>query len=290
MNYRITHITTYSGSESVSVCHNQSWLQPRKVPHQECTKFSLSINPKPSIRTDGKDCFGNNVTHFSFNEGYQTLKVTAESLITVHKKTPTTTESIAWEALRDAVAVDRSEAGLSAYQFKFASPRIRTNVEFADYAKVSFAPGRDLLAASTELTTRIYEEFKFDNRATTVTTPVEEVFRSRRGVCQDFAHLQIALLRSLGLPVRYVSGYLRTLPPPGKPRLVGVDASHAWVSVYCGETLGWVDFDPTNNVIPSTDHITISWGRDYSDVPPLRGVFIGGGSHSLSVSVDVAPL
>ncbi|HSG73308.1 MAG TPA: transglutaminase family protein, partial [Planctomycetaceae bacterium] len=163
----------------------------------------------------------------------------------------------------------------------------RTHMEFADYARISFPPQRDILSAAKDLTQRVFQEFEFDKRATTVTTPVEEVFRHRKGVCQDFAHLQIALLRSLRLPARYVSGYLRTIPPPGKPRLIGSDATHAWLSLYCGADLGWIDLDPTNNLLPSTDHITIAWGRDYSDVPPLRGVYIGGGSHSLSVSVDV---
>jgi transglutaminase-like putative cysteine protease len=140
-----------------------------------------------------------------------------------------------------------------------------------------------------ELTGRVFGDFKFDPRATTISTPVEEVFANRKGVCQDFAHFQIACLRSIGVPARYVSGYLRTIPPPGKTRLVGADASHAWISVFCGD-LGWIDFDPTNNVSPGIDHITVAWGRDYRDVCPIQGVFVGGGSHTLSISVDVAPL
>lgn len=289
MKYAITHITSYSGSEPVSVCHNQAWLQPRSLPFQTCDDFQLQISPVPSTQSSRSDHFGNTVTTFSFNQGYQTLEVTARSQITVHERPEISANGASWESIRDQLPVERSQDSLDAYMLTFESPRVRTNTEFADYARRSFLPGRNILAAGKELTERIFNDFEFDARATTVTTPVEEVFRSRRGVCQDFAHLQIALLRSLQLPARYVSGYLRTLPPPGKPRLVGVDASHAWVSLYCGSRLGWIDFDPTNNAIPQTDHITIAWGRDYSDVPPLRGVFIGGGSHSLSVSVDVAP-
>lgn len=290
MNYKITHRTVYSGSQQVSVCHNQSWLQPRVVAHQFCKSYSLKISPQPSIQTNWQDSFGNPVKFFSFNQGYKTLEVTAQSEITVNPRPELPKTSVPWETLRAQVAVDRTESGLNAYSCTFDSPRIRTNSEFTEYAKVSFRPGAGIVTAATELTQRIFTEFKFDNRATTVTTPVEEVFRTRSGVCQDFAQLQVAMLRSLRLPARYVSGYLRTNPPPGKPRLVGVDASHAWISIYCGPEIGWVDFDPTNNVSPKMDHITVAWGRDYSDVPPLRGVFIGGGSHSLSVSVDVAPL
>ena len=159
--------------------------------------------------------------------------------------------------------------------------------QLAAYARQSFPSGRPLLEAAAELTTRIYRDFEFNARATTVATPVDEVFSLRKGVCQDFAHLEIAALRSLGLAARYVSGYLRTRPAPGKPRLVGADASHAWLSVYVGDG-EWLDLDPTNNLLPNLEHITVAWGRDYSDVCPLKGVFIGGGRHSLSVSVDVA--
>lgn len=290
MNYKITHITSYSGPTPVSVCHNQSWLKPRVLPHQQCLDFQLKISPTPSVQTECCDSFGNNVHYFSFNRGYHDLKVTAQSLVNVSPQAINDSNAPMWESIQQAVIEDRSVEMLDAYPYVFDSPRIRTNQEFAAYTKISFRSGIDILTAAKDLTRRIFKEFEFDARATTVTTPVEEVFRNRRGVCQDFAHLQIALLRSLRLPVRYVSGYLRTIPPAGKPRLIGADASHAWVSLYCGGELGWVDLDPTNNVIPETDHITIAWGRDYSDVPPLRGVFLGGGNHSLSVSVDVEPI
>jgi len=161
---------------------------------------------------------------------------------------------------------------------------------YANYARADFTPGRPILEAAQALMSRIFREIRFDTRATDVTTPVAEVFERRAGVCQDFAHLMLACLRSLGVPARYVSGYLETLPPPGQPRLIGADASHAWVSVYVGEPHGWIDLDPTNNLLPAERHITVAWGRDFSDVSPLRGVTLGAGGQSLFVEVDVLPL
>jgi transglutaminase-like putative cysteine protease len=175
------------------------------------------------------------------------------------------------------------------YQFVFDSPNIRASVELADYARESFRKDTPLLAGARDLTRRIFEDFKFDPRATNVATPLEEVWEKRRGVCQDFAHLGIACLRSLGLPARYVSGYLRTRPPAGKPRLVGADASHAWFRVFC-PGMGWLDFDPTNNVQPAEEHIIVAYGRDYGDVSPVAGILTGGGAHEVKVSVDVEPL
>lgn len=194
--------------------------------------------------------------------------------------------SPSWEEVAQGLGCDRSDAGLEAYQFVFESPRIRFGAQFASYAALSFTPGQTLTNALLDLTARIHMDFRFDSKATNVGTPSEEVFRKRRGVCQDFAHVQIACLRSLNLPARYVSGYLRTYPPPGQPRLVGADASHAWVSLYC-PGVGWLDVDPTNNVVPSQGHVTLAWGRDYGDVSPLRGLILGGRNHSLKVAVDM---
>ena len=165
---------------------------------------------------------------------------------------------------------------------------MRPSVQLRDYAQSSFASGRPILESIVDLTGRIFHDFEFDSKATTVYTPLEDLLKIRRGVCQDFAHLAIGCVRSMGLPCRYVSGYLRTTPPPGKPRMIGADASHAWASVYCGP-LGWVDFDPTNNALAGQSHISIAWGRDYGDVCPLQGVFVGGGEHSMGVNVDVIP-
>jgi transglutaminase-like putative cysteine protease len=290
MRYRVTHRTTYSGDQPVSICHNEAWLIPRDLPHQKTDSHQLEILPVPSCQTTRVDYFGNPVAMFSFYHGFETLTVAAVSELTLRSRDVSLHEaSPAWETVRDGLrSPDRPES-LSAYEFAFPSPRIPVSGELAAYALSSFAPGRPILEGAVDLTERIHRDFEFDPRSTTVTTPVAEVLQHRKGVCQDFAHLQIAMLRSLGLPARYVSGYLRTHPPEGQSRLVGVDASHAWLSLFCGE-LGWIDLDPTNNLLPDLEHITIAWGRDYSDVCPLKGVYIGGGRNALKVGVDVTPL
>jgi transglutaminase-like putative cysteine protease len=182
-----------------------------------------------------------------------------------------------------------SAAILDACQFRYESPSVRLKKAFVHYADACFPAGRPLLQCASALMQKIFTEFTFDSSATEVSTPLLEVLEHKRGVCQDFAHLMIACLRSRGLAARYVSGYLLTQPPPGQPRLVGADASHAWVSVFCPKS-GWVDFDPTNNILPGNEHITLAWGRDFSDVSPLRGVMLGGGSHRLDVKVTVMPM
>ena len=290
MKYRITHKTNYDGHESVSIGHNQAWLELRQVHWQEVDSFSLVIDPEPSVRTRRIDSFRNPVHLFSFNEGYRQLTVTATSVVTVTDiPLPGAQFSVPWEQVASGVQTHANAADRAAAEFEFASPRIFWSPDKRRYALESFLPGRSMSDSLLDLTRRIHEEFVYDSRATTVNTPVDEVFRLRRGVCQDFAHLQIAMLRSLGIPARYVSGYLRTVPADGQRRLVGADATHAWLSVYGGNGV-WLDVDPTNNTICSTDHITLAWGRDYSDVPPLTGVFIGGGQHRLVVDVDVLPL
>jgi transglutaminase-like putative cysteine protease len=191
--------------------------------------------------------------------------------------------------VRDRFALGQPPWWLEARQFVYESPHVPITKALADYAAPSFSPGRPWLAAVLDLTARVFSQFQYDPTATTVNTPVAQVLQNRRGVCQDFAHLQIGCLRSLGLPARYVSGYLLTAPPAGQQRLVGADASHAWLSAFCPE-LGWIDFDPTNNQIPTTKHITLAWGRDYSDVCPIKGVLVGGGQHRMRVAVDVVPV
>ena len=290
MRYRITHKTNYDSHESVSIGHNQAWLELRPVAWQQIESFILTIDPQPSICTRRIDSFRNPVHLFSFNEGYQRLTVTATSIVDVTEKSMNTDQlSLPWEQVAAGVKNHTTADDRDAAEFEFASPRIFWPADKNKYVLESFVPGRSILTALLDLTRRIHTEFAYDNRATTVNTPVNEVFRLRRGVCQDFAHLQIALLRSIGIPARYVSGYLRTVPPAGQPRLVGADATHAWLSAYCGNGV-WLDLDPTNDTVSSTDHVTLAWGRDYSDVPPLTGVFIGGGQHRLIVNVDVLPL
>ena len=290
MKYRITHRTNYVSHESVSIGHNQAWLELRPVNWQQVDSFNLLIDPEPSVRTRRIDSFRNPVHLFSFNEGYRQLTVTATSVVTVTEiPRPEAPLSMPWDQIASGVRHHTTAEDRVAAEFEFPSPRIFWSPDKRRYAAESFPSGRSMADAVTDLTRRIHAEFVYDRRATTVNTPVDEVFRLRRGVCQDFAHLQIAMLRSLGIPARYVSGYLRTVPTDGEPRLVGADATHAWLSVYCGNGV-WLDVDPTNNTICSKDHITLAWGRDYSDVPPLTGVFIGGGQHRLIVNVDVLPL
>jgi transglutaminase-like putative cysteine protease len=289
MRYRIVHKTQYSTVEPISVGHNEAWLTPRQTPTQVCHSHQMEFTPEPSIVVTRQDHFQNTTTQFAFNQGYDQLVVTSVSEIEVHAPEPAAPIAPPWESVRDAVRAHATAKDFAALEFTFDSPRCRISSDFAQYAQTSFPSGASIRDCITDLMRRFFTDFKYDATATTVSTPVEQVFRIRRGVCQDFAHLLISMLRSIGLPARYVSGYLRTLPPPGKPRLVGADASHAWVSVY-GGPLGWIDLDPTNNQFPATDHITIAWGRDYADVAPLKGVYIGGCSPRLVVSVDVSEI
>jgi transglutaminase-like putative cysteine protease len=290
MIYRIVHRTSYKYNSPVSVGNHVACLTPRSSPHHRREQNELRITPNPATRTDRLDFFGNLLTFFTIQEPHKKLVVEARSFVTIDEEAkPWPEGSLPWEDVAKFLPHDRSAAGLEAYQFVFESPRIRANEEFASYARLSFTPGRPFAEALLDLTARINKDFSFDSKATNVRTPTEEVFRKRRGVCQDFAHLQIACLRSVNLAARYVSGYLRTYPPPGRARLVGADVSHAWVSAYCSDA-GWLDVDPTNNVVPSGGHVTLAWGRDYGDVSPLRGLILGGREHTLRVGVDMKPL
>lgn len=291
MRYCITHRTTYRHSETVPLCQNALWLTPREDQWQKRLSCRLEIAPAPTNRSSRTDYFGNEVTYFTLDSGYRSLDIVAVSEVDVVRRSEQdhTGESPAWETLAREHCDDLSSSGIDAFQYRFDSPLAVTSSELADYARASFTPQRPIFEAARELTSRIHADFAYDPNATTVQTSVAEAFDLKRGVCQDFAHIEIACLRSIGLPARYVSGYVRTVPAPGQPRLVGADASHAWVSIHCGENR-WIDFDPTNDVVPSTDHITIGWGRDYNDVTPVRGLFVGGGHHELHVSVDVAPM
>jgi transglutaminase-like putative cysteine protease len=257
------------------------------LPTQQLAKIELNIEPAPATMTERSDYFGNTHYFFAVQEPHKELVVEARSevrMMGVAASGPQ--DSLPWEEAVRLLSIDRSPGGLDAYQFRFESPRIKLRPEFAAYALQSFSPRRPMREGLLDLTARIHTDFRFDSKVTNVRTTPEEVFRKRRGVCQDFAHLQIACLRSLNLSARYVSGYLRTHPPPGKPRLAGADASHAWVSAYC-PGIGWIDLDPTNNIVPSNGHVTLAWGRDYGDVSPLHGLIQGGGVNDLSVSVDV---
>ena len=287
MRYSITHTTTYSYSDEVSVSHHVARLQPRERPGQRCLQCEQQIEPAPAVRSKHDDYFGNGASFFAIHEPHEQLIVVVHSeveLTAVEMPSPAATTP--WESVRDGIGNDPAPEALGAYEFVFDSPLIKTTAEFAAYAAESFPAQRTLLDGVIDLTRRIHEDFTFDAKATSVATPLQEVFESRRGVCQDFAQFQIACLRSLGLPARYVSGYLETNPPAGQPRLAGADASHAWVSVY-NPGAGWIDVDPTNNLVAGSRHVTLAWGRDFSDVSPIRGVILGGGEHTLRVAVDV---
>ena len=290
MIYRIVHKTTYRYKHPVSVGSHVACLTPRSLAHHRCTTSTLRIRPAPATRSDRVDYFGNQLSYFTVQEPHKQLVVEARSEVSIDGHASLWPEqSPSWEEVARSLCDDTSAEGLEAYQFVFESPRIRPTAEFGSYAARSFTSRRPFAEALLDLTARIYNDFRFDSKATNVRTPTEEVFRKRRGVCQDFAHLQIACLRSLRLAARYTSGYLRTYPPPGKPRLVGADASHAWVSAYC-PGVGWLDVDPTNNLVPSNGHVTLAWGRDYGDVSPLRGLILGGRDHKLKVAVDMEPI
>jgi transglutaminase-like putative cysteine protease len=290
MTYKIVHRTTYKYKYPIAFGNHVACLTPRSLEHHRCHWSELRIEPQPASRSNRTDYFGNQISLFTIQEPHKHLIVEARSEVSLDNGKPLVPEnSPPWEQVAQAVPEEHGAAALAAYQFEFESPRIRPSEEFAKYAGKSFTPGRPWAEALLDLTARIHQDFQFDSKATNVRTPTEEVFRKRRGVCQDFAHLQIACLRSLKLPARYVSGYLRTYPPPGKPRLVGADASHAWLSAYCPQS-GWLDVDPTNNLVVGEGHVTLAWGRDYGDVSPLRGLILGGRDHVLKVSVDVEPI
>ena len=290
MNYHITHRTLYEYSAPVSVSQHVARLAPRATETQQCAEFSLEIEPLPALRTTREDYFGNALCLFSIQQVHQRLEITTTSRVCVQAGAKVVAEnSPPWEQVAQLFLDPVSPDVVEPYQFVFDTAQVRGSFEFADYARESFSPETPLLIGARELTRRIFKDFKYDPKATTIATPLEEVWEKRRGVCQDFAHLGIACLRSLGLSARYVSGYLRTRPPEGKPRLVGADASHAWFSIFCPGT-GWVDFDPTNNCQPTGEHITVALGRDFGDVSPVAGILTGGGQHEVKVSVDVAEI
>jgi transglutaminase-like putative cysteine protease len=288
VRYRVTHTTTYTYEEAVSVSHSEARITPRRTPGQNPQRTQLLVDPMPTALVTDLDYFGNTTHFFSLEESHSRLTVTAVSDVDVDGvPTPAYALTPAWESVPELVRRDRTKAGIEAVGYTFQSPLARFDAQIRAYAEESYAPGRPVLEGAYELTRRIRADFDYEPGATSIFTPLSSVMQTRRGVCQDFAHLQIAMLRSLGLPARYVSGYVRTEPAPGRPRLTGADASHAWVSLYC-PGFGYIDLDPTNGTIPQDEHVTVAWGRDFGDVSPLKGVILGGGAHQLAVSVDVA--
>lgn len=286
MRYSVSHKTTYRYGTEVHQSYHLLHLSPREVDCQTVHSHRIATQPVPSRKLEGMDYFGNPYRIITIEKDHSELVVNSDFELTVTPNVPADVvlqATMSWQDVAGGVA-----GGKSVQQFAAASRHGRRIAAVRDYARESFGQGRPVMAGTQELMARIFDDFTFDPAATDVSTPVEAVFEARRGVCQDFAHLMISALRSLGVPARYVSGYILTHPPPGQPRLQGADASHAWVSVWAPET-GWVDFDPTNNVIPHGEHITIAYGRDYDDVCPISGVLLGGGAHTVDVAVDVMP-
>ncbi len=291
MLYEVRHRTSYDYDHDVSLSHHLVRLTPRTLERQRCLERVIESFPVPSTFGEHSDHFGNTTTFLTIEGAHRRLEIIARSRVEVFPvAVPTIPDQTpAWESIRDRCDAEARGAPLEPVEFVFPSALVPRRGQFADYAQPSFTAGRPVLEAALDLTARLHTDFAFDPNATTVVTPVLEFFKARRGVCQDFAHLMIACSRSLGLPARYVSGYLETAPAPGQPKLAGADASHAWVSLWCGDA-GWVDLDPTNNLMPSDRHLTVAWGRDFGDVSPVRGVLVGSGSHQLRVAVDVTPV
>jgi uncharacterized alpha-E superfamily protein/transglutaminase-like putative cysteine protease len=285
--YRVTHTTTYEYAASVDQSYNEAHLRPRDTEHQLCTTHRLDVEPAPSTWFESVDPFGNNMTTFVVQGGFDRMAVTSTSEVAVSPASPPPAGP-PWESVRALLEIDRQPTARDARRCRAPSRLVPTSNALAEYAEESFLPGRPLVEAVIDLTGRIYAEFVYEPGFTSISTPLHDVLEQRRGVCQDFAHLMIGCVRSLGLSARYVSGYIETFPHRGQERLVGADASHAWASVYL-PGWGWVDVDPTNDQFVAESYITTAWGRDYWDVSPLRGsVEGGGGSHRLDVAVDVS--
>ncbi|MFT4153153.1 transglutaminase family protein [Parafilimonas sp.] len=288
MEYQVTHTTRYIYHQPVTLCHNMAKLLLRNINGQHCKHASVVITPEPDVLQEYDDYFGNRVIYFAIQKEHKALTVTIQSTVEKYiQQTPTFNfyKHIAWEETKRLMA-EAGDENFEARQYVYETPYTKITNEIIQYAWQSFTPGRSLFEAAAHIMQRIYTEFEYDPEFTTIATPLSKVMRERKGVCQDFAHLAIACFRAMGLPAKYVSGYLETLPPEGKEKLIGVDASHAWFSVYIPNA-GWFDFDPTNNIMPALQHITIGWGRDYADVTPLKGVIQSSGAHELSVAVDV---
>ena len=289
MIYEITHLTRYTYGAIVELTTGVLRLAPRSGDGQEVERFSIVTDPVSQPLTERLDPFGNRVTSLRIEKPHRQLSITASSRVRVNRA-PAPTRSPAWESVAaEAVATTTLDADCPAIAL-YPSRRVSLFNEATAYAKQSFAPQRPIFDAATELARRIRSDFIYDPEATEVSTPAAEAFSRRRGVCQDFAHIMIAAVRGIALPALYVSGYIRTIPPPGKERLAGADATHAWVSVWCGGSLGWKDFDPTNATPIQNDHIVVARGRDYSDVSPVESMVLSSGRHRLEVEVDVIPV
>lgn len=290
MKYRITHTTRYDYSNNVSLCHNVARLLVRNTRRQRCIASEIRIDPVPANISEWTDIFGNKQVNFSIETPHKQLVVTAVSSVELDIRRELDMQyPVTWEQAVEFMKTETDPETVEARLYLLQSDFTNSSDPIATYARPSFTQGRPLVEAVEELMHRIYKDYDYDPGFSTIATPLRDVIEHKRGVCQDFAHLAIACLRSLGLAARYVSGYIQTFPPEGQEKLVGADASHAWFSVYVPQR-GWMDFDPTNAKIPLEQHITTAWGRDYADVAPLKGVLYGGGRHRLDVAVSVEQL
>ncbi len=290
MIFDVSHRTHYRYTVPVVQSQHLIHMSPRVIARQTIRNHSLIVEPAPALRYDGVDALGNPVLILDIERPHKELVIHARTTIETHAVPEIdAASSTPWDALDTQFLASGGPLPLDVIMYRCASRLTTATREIADYAKVSFTPGRPVLDASIALSNRIFAEFKFDNTATDLSTPISVVLRERRGVCQDFAHLALACLRAMRVPARYVSGYILTHPPAGQPRLQGADASHAWISVWSPE-FGWIDLDPTNGIVVSDEHITIAYGRDYDDVSPISGVLLGGGEHDVHVGVDVIPV
>jgi transglutaminase-like putative cysteine protease len=287
--YRVVHTTEYSYESEVSASYGEAHLLPRDRPGQTCRTCRVEIDPLPLDRRERTDFFGNRALYFAILEAHRRLTVRCASEVDTSASTIPLLADQPWEHASERVRTGRDEELLTARQFVLDSPLVASSRVLREYAAQSFTPGRPLVEALTDLTERVYADFSYEPGATSVRTTVDEVMARREGVCQDFAHVVVGCLRSFGLAARYVSGYLDTGPPPGRTRLQGADVSHAWASVLVPGA-GWLDTDPTNNQLVNEGYVTVSWGRDYGDVPPLKGVIYTEGDHELDVTVDVVRL
>jgi transglutaminase-like putative cysteine protease len=286
--YDIRHVTTYAYESSVSFARCSLRLEPRTGDGQELVSHSVEIRPRPANRTSRRDFFGTLTENVVIETAHRHLRIDSRSRVSVSRKAPgRTAPSPKWQSVRDLAFEATSLGPSSPIGYVFASPLVPVLAPVTAFAAASFPPDVGVLVGAVDLMHRIRGGFKYDPKATVISTPLREVFEKRHGVCQDFAHVMIAGLRGLGLPAAYVSGYLRTIPPPGKPRLQGADATHAWVSLWCGREVGWIGFDPTNDLLVENDHIILGVGRDFSDVSPVDGIIVGSRKQKLNVAVDV---
>jgi transglutaminase-like putative cysteine protease len=290
MRFRIRHSTHYKYARRVTHCYNLANVVPRNTQRQRCLSNRITVSPHPAITRKRTDYFGNEACHFEIQRTHKELIITSESEVQIedHDRELDLDLGYSYQETLDYLRQTKTQQVLDATEFILNSPMIERSEALADYARPSFEPGRSLKACVSELTSRIFNDFAYDPEFTTIATPLSEVLEHKRGVCQDFAHLQVGCLRSMGIPAKYVSGYIETLPAPGEEKLVGADATHAWIA-YFSPNEGWVEFDPTNDKAANSQHIVTALGRDYYDVTPVKGVIFGGGeSPILSVSVDVA--